>query len=77
MSGGLKNWFFVLNIREKYFCLLSYWEKLEKKCEKWLLFFCVKKHLCHSTENCRNLNLSSVFLRFFSETGHSIADGLS
>ena len=30
MSGGLKNWFFVLNIREKYFCLLSYLEKLER-----------------------------------------------
>ena len=42
MSGGLKNWFFVLNIREKYFCLLSYLEKLEKKCEKWLLSFARK-----------------------------------
>ena len=30
MSGGLKNWFFALNIREKYFCLLSYLEKLER-----------------------------------------------
>ena len=30
MSGGLKNWFFALNIREKYYCLLSYLEKLER-----------------------------------------------
>ena len=30
MSGGLKNWFFALNIREKYFSLLSYLEKLER-----------------------------------------------
>ena len=30
ISGGLKNWFFILNIREKYFCLLSYLEKLQR-----------------------------------------------
>ena len=30
MSGGLKNWFFDLNILEKYFCLLSSLEKLER-----------------------------------------------
>lgn len=76
MSGGLKNWFFALNIREKYFCLLSYLEKLERNMKNGF-FLCEKKHLCHSTENCRNLNLSSVFLSFFRETGYSIADGLS
>lgn len=73
MSGGLKNWFFVLNIREKYFCLLSYLEKLERNMKNGF-FFCEKKR---STENCRNLNLSSVFLSFFREIGYSIADGLS
>ena len=43
MSGGLKNCFFVLNITEKYFCLLSCLEKLERNIKKWLLSFARKK----------------------------------